>query len=48
MTLGKLTLGAPIATLIYFNEVNKGGDFAACEEPQLFTVELRATFRSLR
>src|SRR2546423_8643963 len=32
----------------YFNEVDKGGHFAAWEEPQLFSVELRAAFRSLR
>ncbi len=34
--------------LIYFNEVDKGGHFAAWEEPQLFASELRAAFRSLR
>jgi pimeloyl-ACP methyl ester carboxylesterase len=34
--------------LIYFNEVEKGGHFAAWEEPQLFTEEIRAAFRSLR
>jgi pimeloyl-ACP methyl ester carboxylesterase len=34
--------------LIYFNEVNKGGHFAAWEEPQLFADEVRAAFRSLR
>jgi pimeloyl-ACP methyl ester carboxylesterase len=34
--------------LIYFNEVDKGGHFAAWEEPQLFARELRAAFRSLR
>jgi len=34
--------------LIYFNEVNKGGHFAAWEEPELFAKELRAAFRSLR
>jgi len=34
--------------LIYFNEVNKGGHFAAWEEPALFSAELRAAFRSLR
>ena len=34
--------------LIYFNEVNKGGHFAAWEQPQLFADELRAAFRSLR
>ncbi|WP_370648015.1 epoxide hydrolase family protein [Phyllobacterium meliloti] len=34
--------------LIYFNEVDKGGHFAAWEEPELFSAELRAAFRSLR
>jgi len=34
--------------LIYFNEVEKGGHFAAWEQPALFTVEMRAAFRSLR
>ena len=34
--------------LIYFHEVDKGGHFAAWEEPELFTAELRAAFRSLR
>ena len=34
--------------LIYFNEVDQGGHFAAWEEPQLFSAELRAAFRSLR
>jgi pimeloyl-ACP methyl ester carboxylesterase len=34
--------------LSYFNEVDKGGHFAAWEEPQLFSEELRAAFRSLR
>jgi pimeloyl-ACP methyl ester carboxylesterase len=34
--------------LIYFNEVDKGGHFAAWEQPQLFSDEVRAGFRSLR
>jgi pimeloyl-ACP methyl ester carboxylesterase len=34
--------------LAYFNEVDKGGHFAAWEEPELFADELRAAFRSLR
>lgn len=34
--------------LIYFNEVDKGGHFAAWEEPHLFTEEIRAAFKSLR
>jgi pimeloyl-ACP methyl ester carboxylesterase len=35
-------------TLSYFNEAEKGGHFAAWEEPDVFTGEIRATFRSLR
>jgi pimeloyl-ACP methyl ester carboxylesterase len=34
--------------LIYFNEVDRGGHFAAWEEPELFSEEVRAAFRSLR
>jgi pimeloyl-ACP methyl ester carboxylesterase len=34
--------------LAYFNEVDKGGHFAAWEEPELFSTELRAAFSSLR
>jgi pimeloyl-ACP methyl ester carboxylesterase len=34
--------------LIYFNDVSKGGHFAAWEEPKLFSAELRTAFRSLR
>jgi pimeloyl-ACP methyl ester carboxylesterase len=34
--------------LMYFNEVDKGGHFAAWEEPELFAAELRAAFTSLR
>jgi pimeloyl-ACP methyl ester carboxylesterase len=34
--------------LIYFNEVDRGGHFAAWEEPELFADELRVGFRSLR
>jgi pimeloyl-ACP methyl ester carboxylesterase len=34
--------------LIHFNEVDKGGHFAAWEQPELFSAELRAGFRSLR
>jgi pimeloyl-ACP methyl ester carboxylesterase len=32
----------------YFNEVDKGGHFAAWEEPDLFAAEMRAAFSSLR
>ena len=34
--------------LTYFNEVDRGGHFAAWEEPELFTAEVRAAFRPLR
>jgi pimeloyl-ACP methyl ester carboxylesterase len=34
--------------LTYFHEVDKGGHFAAWEQPELFSAELRAAFRSLR
>jgi pimeloyl-ACP methyl ester carboxylesterase len=34
--------------LAYFNEVDKGGHFAAWEEPELFSTEVRAAFRGLR
>ncbi len=34
--------------LIYFREVDAGGHFAAWEQPELFSAELRAAFRSLR
>src|SRR5438105_14707246 len=39
---------ASYPNVIYFNEVDKGGHFAAWEELELFTSELRAAFRSLR
>ena len=34
--------------LIYYNKLNKGGHFAAWEQPKIFTEELRAAFKSLR
>jgi pimeloyl-ACP methyl ester carboxylesterase len=34
--------------LVYFNEVDEGNHFAAWQEPELFTDEVRAAFRSLR
>jgi hypothetical protein len=33
--------------LAYFNEVDRGGHFAAWEQPQLFSTEVRAAFSSL-
>jgi pimeloyl-ACP methyl ester carboxylesterase len=35
-------------TLTYFNKVDRGGHFAAWEEPELFSDEVRAAFRTLR
>jgi pimeloyl-ACP methyl ester carboxylesterase len=34
--------------LIYYNKVDKGGHFAAWEQPMIFVAELRASFKSLR
>jgi len=34
--------------LIYFHQADRGGHFAAWEEPDLFATEIRAAFRSLR
>ncbi len=34
--------------LVYFNELKKGGHFAAWEQPEVFAGEMRAAFRSLR
>jgi pimeloyl-ACP methyl ester carboxylesterase len=39
-------LGYP--TLTYFNKADKGGHFAAWEEPEVFSGEVRAAFKSLR
>ena len=34
--------------LVYYNRLDRGGHFAAWEQPQLFSEELRAAFRTLR
>jgi pimeloyl-ACP methyl ester carboxylesterase len=34
--------------LVYYNKLDKGGHFAAWEQPELFSSELRAAFQSLR
>jgi len=39
---------ASYPNVIYFNEVDKGGHFAAWEEPGVFSEEVRAAFQSLR
>jgi pimeloyl-ACP methyl ester carboxylesterase len=35
-------------SLMYFHKVDKGGHFASWEEPELFSAELRAAFKTLR
>jgi pimeloyl-ACP methyl ester carboxylesterase len=35
-------------SLIYFREAERGGHFAAWEEPELFAAEIRAAFKTLR
>ena len=35
-------------TLSYFHEADRGGHFAAWEEPELFATEIRAAFKPLR
>ena len=49
------TLSAPASwaerafpKLIHYNKLEKGGHFAAWEQPKLFSEEVRAGFRSLR
>jgi pimeloyl-ACP methyl ester carboxylesterase len=39
---------ASYPNVVYFNKVDKGGHFAAWEEPQLFSEEIRAAFRTVR
>src|ERR671934_3363 len=39
---------ASYPNVVYFNEVDRGGHFAAWEEPELFSEELRAAFASVR
>jgi pimeloyl-ACP methyl ester carboxylesterase len=41
-------IGRAFKNLIYYHEVDKGGHFAAWEQPQLFAEELRAAFKTLR
>jgi len=36
------------ANVVYFNQAERGGHFAAWEEPELFATEVRAAFKSLR
>ena len=54
MTTSAETFAPPVEArqaypiLIYLNEVDEGNHFAAWEQPELFSTELRAGFRSLR
>ena len=36
------------AELVHFNEPERGGHFAAMENPEAFVADVRSTFRSLR
>lgn len=47
-TVSKRWAEAAYPNLIHFNRLEKGGHFAAWEQPELFTSELRAAFKSLR
>jgi len=38
----------PVEILVHYSKLPKGTHFAAWEQPQVFTDEVRATFRSLR
>jgi pimeloyl-ACP methyl ester carboxylesterase len=40
--------GRAYPKLIYYKKLDKGGHFAAWEQPELLTTDIRATFRSLR
>ena len=44
----KLSVEAVYPGLAYFSEVDRGGHFAAWEEPERFSAEVRAAFSSLR
>jgi NAD(P)-dependent dehydrogenase (short-subunit alcohol dehydrogenase family) len=44
----KVSIGLAYPKLIYFNRLNKGGHFAAWEQPEIFAHELRTGFKSLR
>jgi pimeloyl-ACP methyl ester carboxylesterase len=37
-----------MANIIHWNELDKGGHFAAWEQPELFVAELRDCFRKVR
>jgi hypothetical protein len=39
---------ASYPTLTYFNKAERGGHFAAWEEPEIFSAELRAAFKAVR
>ena len=43
-----LAIDGAASRVIYFNELDRGNHFAAWQEPDLFTREVRAAFRPLR
>jgi hypothetical protein len=47
-TIGYGLSDSPVGLAAFFYEVDKGGHFAAWEQPELFVAEVRAAFRSLR
>lgn len=46
--ISKRWAAARFAKLVHFNELSKGGHFAAWEQPEAFVTELRATFQNMR
>lgn len=44
----KTWLSKAYPKLIYYNQASKGGHFAAWEEPEVFSEEIRAAFKTLR
>lgn len=48
LRLSRRWAGRRFANLVHFNELERGGHFAALEQPEAFVDEIRATFKSLR
>jgi hypothetical protein len=47
-TISRLRCHRTALGLVYYHQVDKGGQFAAWEQPDVFATEIRAAFRSLR
>lgn len=47
-TTPSITATFPLIDLSYYHQVDRGGHFAAWEQPELFASELRAAFKPLR